>query len=120
MRLKRPSAAFSSTAAADSGKYDAVREANAVDGSWNHQEKDQQSHGDGDMHPEHALLCVVSVGHNAEEDEEDANPGRNQRGGMCAAGGDEADDAEQNEQDAEADRELCHVSGTPQDGAMTG
>src|ERR1700758_3363728 len=35
---------------------DAAGEANGVDGGRNHTKKGQQGHGDGDVHPEHALF----------------------------------------------------------------
>src|SRR5258708_14595754 len=35
---------------------DAAGETNGVDGCGDHEQKDKQGHGDGDGHPQHALL----------------------------------------------------------------
>src|SRR5690349_16538791 len=54
---------------------DTAGETNGVDGRRDHEEKDKQGHGDGDVHPEHAFLRIFCVCQDAEEDEEDANAG---------------------------------------------
>jgi hypothetical protein len=85
-----------------------AREADRVDVGGNGSEEGQQGDGDGDVHPEHALLRVIRIGHDAEEDKEEADAAGDERRGMDATRGDEADDTEQNEQDAEDDGQLCH------------
>ena len=82
--------------------------ANGVDVGGDGSEETKESNGDGDMHPEHALLGVVGVGHNAEKDEEEAEDGRDERGGVGASGIDETEECQQNEGDAEGDGEFDH------------
>ena len=90
------------------GEGDAIGEAKDVDHGGDHPEKDQQGNSDGDVHPEHALFAVFGVGHDAEEDEEEADACGDQSCWMRTAGGDETEDAEQDEQNAEADGQFSH------------
>jgi hypothetical protein len=83
-------------------------EANGVDVGGDGSEEGKQSDRDGDVHPEHALLWVVGVGHDAKEDEEQTEDCWDQRGGVGAAGIKEAEDCQKDEQDTEGDGELDH------------
>ena len=87
---------------------DSAGEADGVDIGWDGAEEGEESYGDGDVHPEHALLWVVGVGHDAEEDEEKTEDGRDKRGGVGATGIDEAEDCQKNEGDAEGDGLFDH------------
>ncbi len=83
-------------------------EADGVDVGWDGSEEAEEGDGDRDMHPEHALFWVVGVGHDAEEDEEEAEDGGDERGGVGATGIDEAEECQKNESDAEGDGEFDH------------
>ena len=87
---------------------DSTGEADGVDVGGDGSEEAEESYGDGDVHPEHAFFGVVGVGHDAEEDEEDAEDGGDERGGVGAAGIDEAEECQKNEGDAEGDGEFDH------------
>src|SRR5262249_47966744 len=90
-----------------------LSQANSVNVRRNGDNEKQQRHGDGDVHPEHALFWILRIGHDAEEDEEKAYACGDQCSWMGAAGCDVAKDAKHDEQNAEADGQFCHESGTP-------
>jgi len=87
---------------------DSPSEADGVDIGGDGSEEAEESDGDGDVHPEHALLWVVGVRHDAEEDEEEAEDGGDKRSGVGAAGIEEAEECQKNEGDAEGDGEFDH------------
>lgn len=84
-------------------------EADDVDVGGDAAQEEQQGHGDGDVHLEHALLCVFRVGQSSEKDEEEAGGAGDEGGGVGAAGRDEAGDGEKDEEDAECDGEFMHL-----------
>lgn len=67
-------------------------DADGVDVGGDGSEEAEEGDSDGDVHPEHAFFGVVGVGHDAEEDEEEAKDGGNERSGVGAAGIDEAEE----------------------------
>ena len=87
---------------------DSAGEADGVDIGRDGSEEAEEGDGDGDVHPEHALLWVVGVGHDAEEDEEEAEDGGDKRGGVGAAGIEEAEECQKNECNAEGDGDFDH------------
>ncbi len=88
------------------GEVGPVAEADDINVSRDRSEKQQQRHGDRDMHPEHALLRILRVCQGTEEDEQKANSAWDEGCGVRAAGVDEAEDGDEEEQNAECDGEF--------------
>ena len=76
-------------------------------------QKEEQGYGDGDVHPEHPLLRVFSIGEAAKEDEEQASEAGDERSWVVAAGSHKSGDSDPDEKNAKSDGEFCHGAGTP-------
>jgi hypothetical protein len=85
---------------------DALGHADDVDQASRGEKKAHQSNGHGDVHPEHTLLGILSVGQRPEQDKQQTKGARDQRGRVGAPCCNEAGYAEEDKQDAKDDSEL--------------
>lgn len=69
------------------------------------EQKAEQADGDGDVHVELALGGVLRAGQGTNDNEGEAEPGCDERGGMSGSSDDEEIDADAHEEDTEVEGE---------------
>jgi len=83
------------------------------DATLDRAQKPQQADRHRDMHQQHPALGLWGVGEEAQNRQHNSERRRNQRRGVTAAGRNEAETAEQNQNDTEENCESCHLLRPP-------
>src|SRR5271165_4477611 len=89
-------------------ELDSTDHLNVVPDAFGGSEEAEQADGDGDVHEEHALFCVIGESDQTEDGEDDSDDRRDERSRRMKRRAEKAYQAKQNEDYAEHDGELCH------------